>query len=379
MNKVEFGVDAGLLLMLFAALIFLGAIAQAEVSVQCSFYNSEDEVSMSLEGENLGFGAEVILEPDFLSYENGGGSNGENSHYSYNLNFNGESISTGAETNTGGFGWSAIANSNIDGEDSKAFFVKPHSQVADGYLDTYSANSDLSVGRSIAVKNGYYSETSTISADNLNSKGSGIIANKKTETSSTGDNNKGSTASTDTNKGSTDLTDTNVDVKNSGSTSQNNGFIQLMTMSGDKKESSVNMVVQGDTQAKWGDYVETKPALHVFEVGVDGHTDSSVDALNLGMTGKATGYPTQSLPPGRIKITETETNPADAKATETQKFIDSLVGDFNTDYGLSPKLLWYYLNQNAWINPIPQDPKNGGSSSTGDYYHMGMGFAFKEA
>ena len=369
MNKAKWGINTELLSISLAALIFLGSIAQAEVSLQCNFYNSEDEVSMSLEGSNLGFSAQVILEPDFLSYDNGGSSNDEDSHYSYNLNFNGKSISSGAETNNGGFGWSAIANSNIDGEGSKALSVTSHSQVADGYLDTYSANSYLNVARSIAVNNGYYSETSTIGADNLNSKGSGTIKNEKTKASSTGGDNKGST----------DSTDTNADAMNPGSTSQNNGFIQLMTMSSDKKESSVNTVVQGDTQAQWGNYVETKPNLNVLEVGVDGHTDSSVDALNLGMTGKATGYPTQSLPPGSLKITSTKTNPADKKAIEGQEFIESLVGDFNTDYGLSPKLLWYYLNQNAWVNPISQDPKDGGSSSTGDYYHMGMGFAFKEA
>jgi hypothetical protein len=369
MNKAKWGINAGLLSISMAALIFLGAIAEAEVSLQCNFYNSEDEVSMSLEGSNLGFGAQVILEPDFIGYENGGSSIAEDSHYSYNLNFNGKSISSGAETNNGGFGWSAIANSDVDGEGSKALSVTSHSQVADGYLNTYSSNPYLNVARSIAVNNGYYFETSTIGADNLNSKGSGTIINQKKETGNIGDDSKGST----------DSAVTNVDAGNPGSTSQNNGFIQLMTMSSDKKESSINTIVQGDTQAQWGNYVETKPNLNVFEVGVDGHTDSSVDALNLGMTGKATGYPTQSLPPGSLKITSTKTNPAEKKAIEGQEFVESLVGDFSTDYGLSPKLLWYYLNQNAWVNPISQDPNNGGSSSTGDYYHMGMGFAFKEA
>jgi hypothetical protein len=63
--------------------------ANAHIALQMSYYNSEDDMSISLEGENLAFDSFCTLEPDSIMYDNGGSSKNTDADYSYALTLNG--------------------------------------------------------------------------------------------------------------------------------------------------------------------------------------------------------------------------------------------------------------------------------------------------
>ena len=85
----------------------------AHISLQMSYYNSDDDMSMSLEGANLAFESFCTIEPHSLTYSNGGSSKQPQAEYSYSLAQWGNHAPS-AETDSGMFGWSGNVDAGGD-------------------------------------------------------------------------------------------------------------------------------------------------------------------------------------------------------------------------------------------------------------------------
>lgn len=431
------------IILLIMIIITLIANAGAKVALSVSAYNNQDDFSMGLNGENINFGSTTLLAPDSLSYDNGGGSNQLSGFYNYHISLNGNTLRSGASTNSGGFSWNAEASSNRDGSKSNGISLSARSFVYNGLLKSYSANNKDKIDETIEAKNAAYKEGTAITSSSLSSIGNGgstksdcaysqeQVLNDNTLKSAVTTNSGafawGVNAKSDINSNSdqhtmstksivvegsltTTLVDQDQKVNNnvgvSGGTYQeqstlsscsinSNGFGQIkngksftqsLSLTGVKNQGKIDAEVSGATLAQWSSGVKSSISqesndpisITSFGVSVTGH---SVDPDNpkLGMVGTATGFPTQILPPGTLRVSET-TSPIELMDMEDlMKYAEAEHQAFDNEYNpiVPTSFLLYYLDQKTYVNPITE-PFIGDQGNSGTFYHMNIGFTMKD-
>lgn len=148
--------------------------AQAtSISLDCSLYNSDDSLTASMDGENLGFSGSATIEPHSMLYESGGGSNQPDCDYSYSLSLNEEPLASGASSDSGAFTWSSNVGSGDYALGSEVLRLSAKHMVNDGVLSSYFANSEHEVAIEIETDGASYSETFRLDRDSMYSKGMG--------------------------------------------------------------------------------------------------------------------------------------------------------------------------------------------------------------
>ncbi|MEM2097631.1 MAG: hypothetical protein QXI70_05685, partial [Methanothrix sp.] len=149
-------------------------VASGDVSISIGCYNNEDVLSIDISGENFGYGGMLMLEPDFMWYQNGGSSTYPESWYSFSASLNGESLGSGARTNSGGFKWSAELGSGWMGDDrANAFELSAKHMVKDGELDTFAKSPTISTTESISAVDAVYMESIASGREQFSLKGYG--------------------------------------------------------------------------------------------------------------------------------------------------------------------------------------------------------------
>jgi hypothetical protein len=158
--------------LLISLIVF--SIAQAvPISLDCSLYNSDDSLFVSLDGENLGFSGSAIIEPHSMLYQNKGSSNQPDCDYSYSLSLNEKPLASGASTDSGAFSWGAKASSGDYALGSETLSLSARHMVDDGVLSSYFSNSDHEVADEIKADSASYSEALQLDQDSMSSKGKG--------------------------------------------------------------------------------------------------------------------------------------------------------------------------------------------------------------
>ena len=153
--------------------LFCSHCSAVTMSLDCSFYNSEDQMAVSLDGENFDFSGSVLLESDSLYYSNGGSSTQPDCSYSYGIILNGEPLQSGAKSDSGNFSWHATAGSNMWHQEISAFELSNTHKVKDGTMRTFDANGDHRVDEVIAADGSSYSVSARMTPDAMNLKGRG--------------------------------------------------------------------------------------------------------------------------------------------------------------------------------------------------------------
>jgi hypothetical protein len=365
--------------------------ASANIALQMSFYNSDDEMAMSLEGENLAFESFCTLEPDSLLYDNGGSSKQPDAQYSYSLSLNGETMFSNAKTDSGNFGWSGHIEAGGD-SGANSLGVSPNSAVKDGTLNIAYGNNEFQVRETVKAVNSGYGQKAKLSPGAVVSTGSGstlkpvpglaenlLARSTKAGTSTTETND-------DTTTGKEKKLDSSNDLKTDNSNQEgSNGATEPQASSGmgsspesasasveiqpqgikysvnvqndvNNKQGSIDANVMGPMEAQWLTQVNYDSNGYLFGVKARGIGLAPIDEL--GMIGKATGFPQQVLPSGNVEIsykdkTGSATDPFDAAGYA--ELVGKESKEFDSAYaGTSSPALWYYLN-NLYQNEVPID------------------------
>jgi hypothetical protein len=321
-------------------IILMSGLARSDLSVKMSLYNSQDDLSVGLNGGNIEWDCMAQLLPDSILYMNGGKSIEPESFYNYEVALNGERVTTGAATDSGSIGWSTFAQSNSNGDGSRSLVVKKSNFVQDGTLNSYQSNSESDSQDKITVKNAAYSQVAVIMPNSMTKLGQGkTLETKQSEGSHQDDANAVTIAG-----------------------------ISSVTTAG--KEASIAMGIAGDTITRWQDQVNSNSESCNMVLRSTGSYPTGVS--NLAMIGQATGVPVQTLPPGEVVIKSSEVEvPSPEKEAIYSNFRDEVAAFWNEHPQTSPTLM-YYLNERASIpNSIGESP---GASFIGDYFTMGMQF-----
>jgi hypothetical protein len=370
-------------------------IANANIALQMSFYNSDDEMSMSLEGENLAFESFCTLEPDSLLYDNGGSSKHPDAQYSYSLSLNGETMFSNAKTDSGNFGWSGHIEAGGD-SGANSLGVSPNSAVKDGTLNIAYGNNEFQVQETIKAANSVYGQKAKLSPGAVVSAGSGSTlksvpglaenllarSTNKASTSTTKTNDdtitekgKKSGSSNDPKTGdinqegikeapesqATSGTESNQESSTesiASSESQPQGIKYSINVQNgaNNKQGSIDADVMGTTEAQWLTQVNYDSNGYLFGVKARGIGLAPVNELS--MVGQAPGFPIQILPPGNVEISYKDKPGSEIDPSDAEEYAE-LVGreslDFDSEYaGKSTPALWYYLN-NMYQNTVPVD------------------------
>jgi hypothetical protein len=330
------------------AMIYLCGVTGAVLNLQMSFSNSQDELSMNMMGRNLDFDAFVELMPDKLSYKNGGSSDSNDlqSMYSYSVTFDGETLNSGTETDSGGFSWNTLALSNHDGQGSKTFSLSKKNSVLDGNLDTSYGNGNQQVNQQVQAISSAYTQAVVLTPDSIRSTGKGLTI---TGTGSSGDE--------------------------TGST-PNKGMYETLSLTTDDKSAVIQTNLAGDTNSLWLDFVSCDGQDASLGTKTQGIINGAMSDFE--MRGDATGVTTQILPAGKVSIDVTTTTDLDIKAISD--YINDEVDDFNNKYPeesfVTPPL-WYMIHNRAFVNPIDTH-SDGWPGKCLDYYRMSMRFNFRD-
>jgi hypothetical protein len=387
--------------------------ANADIALQMSFYNSDDEMAMSLAGENLAFESFCALEPDSLLYDNGGSSKQPDAQYSYALSLNGETMFSSAKTDSGKFGWSGHIEAGGD-SGTNSLGVSSNSAVKDGTLNIAYGNNEFQVQETVKTVNSGYGQKAQLSPGAVVSSGSGstlksvpgLAENLMARTS-----NQASTSSTKTNddtttgKGKTSESsndpktgdadqDGTKEAAESQATSDTGGGLEQATASSESqpqgleysinvrngvknKQGSIDTDIMGPTEAQWLTQVNYDFTGYLFGVKARGIGLAPINEL--GMVGQATGFPLQILPPGNVEISYKDKPGSQIDPSDAEKYAELVIKesqDFDSEYaGKSTPALWYYLN-NMYQNKVPVDLKytSGNRLLPLEQYQLSMAF-----
>jgi hypothetical protein len=369
----------------------LTTISGANVGLQMDFYNSNDGMSMSLDGSNLGFGASSSLMPDSIKYDNGGSSNEPAAEYSYSLTLNADNAFCGAKTDSGGFAWAGKVDTSGDNEKLKVVAV---SSVKNGNLNDYYGNNKFEVQEVSKAENSGYAQQALIKPDSVNGGGSGSTIKPvpglvEALMARTGNRSSTSNAQSETSlAGNSNPSETTV------SESKDQGLIYSMKVQNveTKKHGSIDSNLMGRTEAQWSTNAIYVPGACLFGAKVRGIAFAPTSELD--MTGKDTDFPTQILPPGTVDISYTDPIKTTKPTTEQTKtpepgdqypgLVDSAYKDVDSAYpGITTPALWYYLHNLYQINIdesviIPPESHPTYTPSTAlERFDFGMGFDTK--
>jgi len=384
-------------------------IANANIALQISSYNSDDEMSMSLEGENLAFESFCTLEPDSLLYDNGGSSKQPDAEYSYSLSLNGETMFSSAKTDSGTFGWSGHIEAGGD-SGANSLGVSSNSAVKDGTLNIAYGNNEFQVQETVKAVNSGYGQKAKLSPGAVISAGSGSTLKPVpglAENLLARSTNQASTSNTKTNddtttgKGKT-LESSNDPKTDNSNQEGSNGVTEPQASSGtgsspesaptsgeilpqgikysinvqngaNNKQGSIDADVIGATEAQWLTKVNYDSNGYFFGAKARGIGLAPIDKL--GMIGQATGFPLQTLPPGNVEISYKD-KPDPFDAAGYVELVGKESQEFDSAYaGKSIPALWYFLN-NLYENKVPIDLQytSGNRLMPLEQYQLSMAF-----
>jgi hypothetical protein len=380
--------------------------ANANIALQMSFYNSDDEMAMSLEGENLAFESFCALEPDSLLYDNGGSSKQPDAEYSYSLSLNGETMFSSAKTDSGKFGWSGHIEAGGD-SGANSLMVSPNSAVVDGTLITTYGNNKFQAQETVKAVNSGYGQSAKLNPDAVISKGSGSTlkpvpglaenlfarSTKQASTSTTKMNDDTITGKGKTSESSNDPKTDNVNKEGTSQATSDTGSNQesatAFVASSENQpqgikysidvqnnvnnnQGSIDADVMGPTEAQWLTQVNYDSNGYSFGMKARGIGLAPINEL--GMVGQATGFPLQILPPGNVEISYKD-KPDPFEAGEYIELIGKESQKFDSEHpGKNTPALWYYLN-NLYENKVPVDLKDTGNRLLPlEQYQLSMAF-----
>lgn len=330
--------------------------ADAQIALQMSYYNSDDDISMSLDGANLAFESFCALEPHSLTYNNAGSSKQPEAEYSYSLALDGETMFSSAETDSGMFGWSGNVEAGGD-LGLNSLRVSMRSAVKDGSLKLAYGNDEFKVQEMVETDNSKYQQQALLGPGTVVSVGSGSTLNP---VPGLAENLAARNAGQDVTRTiQTDDDDLNEEVKtnsdpqensiedSTSSENQDQGIKYSLNVqtAGAEKQGSIDADVMGLTEAQWFTQVKFEPEDYSIGVRVRGIGFAPIDELE--MIGQATGFPQQILPPGNVKISYRDRNISDTPELweKYPELIEIESQDFYSAYaGMSTPALWYYLN-----------------------------------
>lgn len=393
------------LIAIIMTILLFSSIAEGGLSFHCSIYNSDDSVDVSLQGENLKFDGTAYLDKNSLNYNNGGSSTQPDCSYSYSVNFNGEEMTSGAQTDSGGFSFHTLVDSNYFGPDSKAYDLSLKNIVANGVLNSHYSNSDVTVSENLELDMAAYSQGAKLKPGYMESQGSGVTLQKIEDS---GDENEGSEGTAD-DKGSSDIdkgvesldTDslkegdigtadeeevvdkddsTEDDVTNDDPVDDEVTFksiLHTISVEGPQKDGSVETRLQGDLNALWNCGVIFENGETAFGSLIQGIANEPAEEME--MLGKASGFPDQVLPPGEIGISYEDTVLGKEQYIDYTKAIEVARESFGKEHeGECNQDLWYYLKQKAYIPKTTSDSESTSGDPTGQLFNMRMRFAISE-
>jgi len=164
------------LIEIFCAIILILAlmsIAGADIGLDVSCYNSEEDMSFSLDAENIDYDGAFELASHGISFQNKGESTAPESSYSLMQSFNGDSAYSNAATDSGSYEWAAQMSTGIDNTSSTKFAIGALHNVDDGFLSSGYGNDEISTHSDVITSEASYSEKVFIDQDNLAAVGSG--------------------------------------------------------------------------------------------------------------------------------------------------------------------------------------------------------------
>jgi hypothetical protein len=384
--------------MLILALFLSISAANAVVSVEISGYNDEDEMSVSMDGSNLNYDGAFSLYPDGISYLNSGESSFDECDYSFSMTFNGRTLSSSSETDSGAFGWKASMLSDQSDEEGKSNFgLSGQNMVKDGELSTAFGNSDQTAQELVKANGAQFVEQFQIDDASMDVNGKG--ATKPIEISqpiddpdpdyeiatiemkgsyesvkvgpvgSQSSSQSDSTSSPTNSLASTNLPNTNIVSTIGPSSSTNNqnppssddnldqGFSQDIDSNGNGNWAHIFTNIQGQTQSNWITQIKCiAPDDLSLGMQVLGVSKNGKDTLY--MEGQAPNIPKQILPPGDIVVT-TQTN---ANAIDISKEGQDFYNEYPASTETKP-VSWYSFDNRGIINPI-MDGASGASTYT---------------
>jgi len=370
-------------ILLILIIILLIPLSYANVSLHMDIYNSQDSMSMSLDGANLNFKALSLLNPDSINYDNGGSSNQPQAEYSYSLTLNGETAYSSAKTNSGGFAWSGKAMSNDDG---KMLKVAAMSAVKDGKLTTNYGNNKFKVQESMEAENSGYAQKALIQPDSVTSAGAGstlepvaglaenLLARSGNQVTS---NNLQAGENPATEESQTNPAGNSNDPGTTTSDSKDQGLIYSMNVFNAEtgKQGSIDSEVMGQTEAQWITQVGFANGLHVFGAKMRGIALAPIN--DLGMIGRATNFPTQILPPGKVEISYKNKNAPETTDPfdDYLKLVDSAYANFDSAYPSQTAPALHYYLYNMFQNGVPVEINYPTKTLLPvEQYNLGMAF-----
>lgn len=333
-------------------IVLLSTNAAAEVSLQCTYYNSFDYMTTDMIGDNLEFEGFTRLMPTSLLYKSVGKSTGSDCSYSYDMCLNGDRQYSGADTDSGGFSWSGIINRDDAEGDSGTFDLSASSMVKDdGVLRAYCGNSDIKVEYYVETNEAFFVQNAKITKDLSSFKGSG-----STIPDSHGD----------------DISDDDEVLQD---TLTIKGFKELIRVDAGDTQGQIEVNVEGETESLWRDKVEGDASGYTFGMEAKGVCKNTMDELE--MLGKASDFPQVRLPPGNVSVDVHYEDEYDKYLQDYLDFIGETYEEFCEDYPQKENsLIWYLLNQEAYVNPIEgEGPNENDPPEEIDYYRMKMTFS----
>lgn len=409
---VKQAITKAIILPFVVAMLILSA--KASVSLQMSYYSSDDSMSVSMDGYNLEFESVCELYPDSITYNNGGSSKQPDTEYSYSISLNDKSAFSSAETDSGKSAWSSNI---IAGPSSETLRVVTISEVENGHLSLNYGNKEMSVKETMDAKNAGYSQQARFIDNSVESQGAGStlqpvpgLAEKlaaltgnanSNDSSETDDDTSGASKGDETSSKSSSTSEQSLDTLSSASIAGDNdqdgssdegvssetsseemesqGIKHTMEIAYGKRTGSIETDVIGVTEAQWAINAGYNGDQYVFGTKVRGINTEPMDDLD--MTGKAANFPTQILPPGVVKIIYSdEFDPWElVEDKDYVAMVDSEFHDFDTEYsGVSTPALWYSL-RNLYYKTTPMTYTLISDQSLGfEIYNFGMGFSIND-
>lgn len=416
-------------IMIIFMIICTSSIAGGEISISISCYNNDDVMSIGMSGENVEYSGFVLLEPDYISYKNGGTSTFPESRYSFSASLNGNGVFSSASTDSGTFKWGADISAGYDeGDRKESMQLSASHAVVDGELWSQYGNELVRGESELTTIGAKYKETVNIEKQTLKALGMGEIepdpvddgeqepledpvivpvealvklsgfigcvqVGPVLEGSEESDaepimDYSGQTSSTDTasssgsswSTGGIFSTNSNAqpDSVASATDSQLVGFFQQIKVDGGSAGGSMKTAVLGDLSGIWkfGINGEGKSS-YSFGMGTEG-ISTGTSSSTLQMEGSATNIPKQVLPPGQVVVTEyTLPEPdyyGDLAKVKTEEFYST----YPSSSGIIPPTSTYLLDQEVYLGTpvvLPDTNKNSAYTfTTGEYYRMNMGF-----
>lgn len=357
--------------------------AEASVELQMGYYNSNDAMSMSLEGSNLNFKSFCSIMPRSIKYDNGGASNQPKAEYSYSLALNGKTTYSSAETDSGMFSFSSKVRAGGD-DDENLLKVSAKSGVKNGHLNLAYGNDDFKVQETVVAESLAYEQKAMLDPDIVSSSGFGSTLTpvpglaENLLARSTGQVSAAASAKTEDEETAGDEGSGSSTASEGG---QDQGIKYSLSVQNTEtgKRGYVDSNAMGMTESQLATNVNFDNEGYLFGVKVRGIGFAPIDEL--GMEGQATGLPVQTLPPGEVEISYKDPSSTDEPESwlEYPTLVEEEYEKFDSEYdGRTTPALWYYLNNEFRIEvPVYVEYSSGNPLEPIEAYQLGMVYTVK--